>query len=80
MNIPLTFTVAASRAFTSKDGKKYVSLEGSAIGIGIFKILVDERAVPDQLEGKTVKANFNLIVDRDFRLALRFAGIDGYAE
>lgn len=82
MNIPLTVTVAASRPFEfSKDGysKRLVKIQGSAVGLGIFEFLVDEKKVPDNLEGTTCKAIFELYIDRNFKIGVRFKGFDGYA-
>ncbi|EKD83301.1 MAG: hypothetical protein ACD_39C00758G0003 [uncultured bacterium] len=79
MNIPLTITVAASRAYTGSDNKRYVELQGVAVGVGVFKTSVPESLVPDQVEGKTCKATFILGVDRNFKFTVRFGGIDGYA-
>ena len=47
--------------------------------MGLFKTCVDEKLIPDNLEGKTVNARFNLGVDRNFNFSFRFAGIEGYA-
>lgn len=81
IQIPITFQVAVSKRIVSKkDGKVYNSIEGMALGLGIFKLFVPEEKIPDNIEGRTVKAQFTIGVDRDFNLALRFVGIDGYAE
>lgn len=81
IQIPITFQVAVSKRIVSrKDGKAYNAIEGMAVGIGIFKLFVPEEKIPDQIEGKNVRAKFIVGVDKDFNLALRFAGIDGYAE
>lgn len=80
IQIPVTIQVAVSKQITSrKDGKKYVVIEGSMLGIGVFKMLVNESKVPDDLEGKTVKALFTIGINKDLSPILRFVGIDGYA-
>lgn len=79
IQIPVTITVALSKQITSrKDGKKYVAIEGMLMGVGVFKMLVAEGKVPDDLEGKTCKAIFSLGVDKNLNPSLRFVGIDGY--
>lgn len=80
ISIPLTLQVAVSKKGTRKsDGRTYCILEGLAVGVGLFKTFVDEKLIPDNLEGKTVNARFELGVDHKFNFSLRFAGLEGYA-
>ena len=80
ISIPLTLQVAVSKKVTSKkDGRSYCILEGIAVGVGLFKTCVDEKLIPDNIEGKTVNARFELGVDRNFNFSIRFAGLESYA-
>lgn len=80
MNIPITLSVHASDKFSSKkDGKCYVKITGTAASLGLFQFIVPEERVPDQLEGRVIKARFKLYVGRDFSVRFGFDGIDGYA-
>lgn len=78
MNIPITISVVVSRPFEWQN-KRLVKIQGSALGLGVFEFLADEKKVPDNLEGTTCKAIFELYVDRNFRIGVRFKGFDGYA-
>lgn len=79
IHVPVTLSVAVAKPITSKkDGKKYVALEGMIFGLGIFKILLPENKVPDQLEGKTCNATFAVTIGQDLRPSLRFVGFDGF--
>ena len=81
LQIPITFQVAVSKRIVSKkDGRAYNAIEGMALGIGIFKMFVPEEKIPDQIEGKNVRAMFTIGVDKNLNLALRFVGIDGLVE
>lgn len=80
MQIPITFTVHASERFTSKkDGRSYVKITGTGVGLGLFQFIVSEEKIPDSLEGKQVKAVFSLYVGRDFSVRFGFDKIEGYA-
>lgn len=78
MEFPFTFTCAASKA-KDINGSRLVEITGMAAGMGIFRFWTAEKNVPDNLEGKIVKAIFGIGVDRNFKLVLRFKGIEGYA-
>lgn len=79
MYIPMTFTVHASERFTSKkDGRSYVKITGTGLGLGLFQFIVPEEKIPDSLEGKVIKAKFKLYVGRDFSVKFGFEGVDGY--
>ena len=80
MKIPITLNVHTSTAFSSaKDGKKYVKITGTGAGFGLFQFIVPEGKVPDDLEGKQVKAVFSLYIGRDFSVRFGFDKIEGYA-
>jgi len=79
MKIPITFTVAASKAIVGKDGKRYVLLEGIAAGIGIAKIFAKEELIPDDLEGKRINCEFEIGLDQKFNLSLRLKRVIGLA-
>jgi len=77
MNIPITLTVHTSERFASrKDGKEYVKITGSGAGLGLFQFIVPEGRIPDDLEGKQVKARFKLYIGRDFSVRFGFDGIE----
>lgn len=84
MRIPITFTVAASKPYSFKGNKgeqiNMVELTVMIAGFGIMCISVAENKVPDHLEGKTCKAEFELSVDKQFRPRLKLSEIKGYAE
>ena len=66
IHVPVTLSVAVAKPITSKkDGKKYVAVEGMIFGLGIFKILLPENKVPDQLEGRTCRATFAVTIGQD---------------
>ena len=80
MKIPIVLKVHASSAFTSsKDGKKYVKVTGTGASLGLFQFIVSEGKIPDDLEGKEVKAVFSLYIGRDFSVRFGFDKIEGYA-
>jgi len=77
VRIPLTVTV--SKKFVStKSGqpKEYNVIEGFAPGIGIFKQFVDEKLVPDIIEGHEVNAIFAIGIDRNFNFSFRLEGFE----
>lgn len=79
--IPINIQVAVSKRIVSKkDNRAYNAIEGMAAGIGVFKLFVPEEKVPDKIEGKTVRAQFTIGVDKNLNLSLRFVGIDGLIE
>lgn len=84
MRVPITFTVAASKPYSFKGNKgeviKMVELTVMVAGFGIMSVSVAENKVPDSLEGKTCKAEFEIVVDRQFRPRLKLVEIKGYAE
>lgn len=72
MEIKVPFTVGVSQKIVSrKDGRVWNKIQGTALGIGIFSLLVDEKKVPDEIEGKTVTAIFKIGVDNSFKPYLR---------
>lgn len=80
MKIPMILKVHASTPFTSsKDGKKYVKITGTGAGLGLFQFIVPEVKVPDDLEGKEIKAVFSLYIGRDFSVRFGFEKIEGYS-
>ena len=81
MNIPITLTVHTTTQFASKkDGKRYVKITGTGATLGLFQFIVPEEKIPDSLEGKTVKAVFQLYIGRDFSVRFGFDKIEGYAQ
>ena len=80
MKIPMVLKVHTSSAFTSsKDGKKYVKISCTGAGFGLFQFIAPEGKVPDDLEGKELKAVFSLYIGRDFSVRFGFDKIEGYA-
>jgi len=80
LSIPFSMNVSASKPFTARtNGKNYVKLSGTVLGLGLCEIVVPEEKIPDQLEGKTINAEFELYVGRDFSIKLGFKGVTGYA-
>ena len=72
MEVKIPFTVGVSQKIISKkDGRKWNKIEGTALGIGIFSLFVEESKVPDEIEGKTVTAIFKIGVDKGFKPYLR---------
>lgn len=79
MKIRIPLTVTVSKKFTSmKSGspKQFNVIEGYAPGIGIFKQFVDEKLVPDIVEGKEVQAVFAIGIDRNFNFSFRLEGFE----
>ena len=77
MEIKIPFTVGVSQKIISKkDGRAWNKIEGTALGIGIFSLLVEESKVPDEIEGKTVTAIFKIGVDKGFKPYLRLDRFD----
>lgn len=72
MEIKIPFTVGISQKIVSKkDGRHWNKIQGTALGIGIFSLFVEESKVPDEIEGKNCTAIFRIGVDRDFKPYLR---------
>lgn len=77
MEIKIPFTVGVSQKIVSKkDGRVWNKVEGTALGIGIFSLFVEEQKVPDEIEGKTVTAVFKIGVDKGFKPYLRLSHFD----
>lgn len=74
-SIQIPIVVAVSKKFTKGD-KTYNIIEGVAPGLGIFKQFVDEKLIPDVIEGEQVKANFEVSIDRNFNFALRLKSFE----
>ena len=73
MEVKIPFTVGVSQKIVSKkDGKKWNKIHGTALGIGVFSLFVEDSKVPDEIEGKTVTAVFKVGIDKNFRPYLRF--------
>lgn len=75
MKIRLPFSVGFSKPFSGKDGRRWVKLEGILLGHGIFSTLMDEKYVPDNIEGTLVTAVFSLGISKDFKPYLRLVEI-----
>lgn len=75
MKIKIPLKVGSSKAFTSKDGKRYVKVQALAFGLGIFQFIVPEQRIPDDLEGREFSANFAVYIDRNFELKIGFDGV-----
>ena len=75
MKIRLPFSVGFSKPFSGKDGRKWVKLEGILLGYGIFSTLMEEKYVPDSIEGTLVTAVFQLGISKDFKPYLRLVEI-----
>lgn len=77
MEIKIPFTVGVSQKIVSKkDGRKWNKIDGTALGIGVFSLLVEEKKVPDEIEGKTVTAVFKIGIDKSFKPYLRLDYFD----
>ena len=72
----IKMTVATARKY-DYEGKKYVEISGILAGHGLFKMTVNEKFVPDDLEGQEVTAIWNIGVDRKtFKTYFRFVGVE----
>lgn len=70
--VKIPFRVGVSKKIVSKKtGKVWNKVEGTALGIGIFSLFVEEEKVPDEIEGKEVTAIFKIGIDRAFKPYLR---------
>lgn len=77
MEVKIPFTVSVSQKITSKkDGRKWNKVVGTALGIGIFSLFVEEEKVDDDIEGKTVTAIFKIGIDKLFKPYLRLDRFD----
>jgi len=75
--LPLVVTVS-KKIVSSKSGspKEFNIIEGYAPGLGIFKHFIDEKYVPDVLEGEQVNALFSIYIDRSLNFSLKFEGFE----
>ena len=77
MEVKIPFTVGVSQKIVSKkDSRVWNKIEGTALGIGIFSLFVEESKVPDEIEGKTVTAIFKIGIDKLFKPYLRLDRFD----
>lgn len=77
MEIKVPFAVGVSQKIISKkDGRAWNKIQGTALGIGIFSLFVEESKVPDEIEGKTVTAVFKIGIDSNFKPYLRLHRFD----
>jgi len=79
MKIRIPLTVTVSKKFTSlKTGvpREFNVIEGFAPGFGIFKQFIDEKLVPDVVEGKEVTAIFAIGIDRNFNFSFRLESFE----
>lgn len=77
MEVKIPFSVGVSQKIVSKkDGREWNKIQGTALGIGIFSLFVEESKVPDNIEGKTVTAIFKVGIDKDFKPYLRLDRFD----
>lgn len=77
MEIKVPFAVGVSQKIISKkDGRAWNKIQGTALGIGIFSLFVEESKVPDEIEGKTVTAVFKIGIDNNFKPYLRLHRFD----
>ena len=77
MEIKIPFSVAVSQKIVSKkDGRHWNKIEGVALGIGVFSLLVEESKVPDEIEGRQVTAIFKIGIDKLFKPYLRLDRFD----
>lgn len=77
MEVKIPLTVGVSQKIVSKkDGRVWNKVEGTALGIGIFSLFVEESKVPDDIEGKTVTAIFKIGIDKSFKPYLRLHKFD----
>ena len=74
--LKIKMTVATARKY-DYEGKKYVEISGILSGLGLFKMAVNEKLIPDDLEGREVTAIWQIGVDRKtFKPYFRFAGVE----
>jgi len=72
----IKMTVATTRKY-DYEGKKYVEISGILAGLGLFKMAVNEKLIPDDLEGQEVTAVWAIGVDRKtFKPYFRFVGVE----
>lgn len=77
MEIKIPFVVGVSQKIVSKkDGRAWNKISGTALGIGIFSLFVEESKVPDEIEGKQVTAVFKIGIDNAFKPYLRLHRFD----
>lgn len=74
--LKIKMTVSTARKYDYQ-GKKYVEISGILAGHGLFKMSVNEKLVPDDLEGQEVTAVWNIGIDRKtFKPYFRFSGVE----
>ena len=74
--LKVKMTVATTRKY-DYEGRKYVEISGILSGHGLFKMSVNEKLVPDDLEGQEVIAVWLIGVDRKtFKPYFRFVGFE----
>lgn len=73
--IRLNANVLTSNQFEI-DGKRFVTVQGTIQGIGIFKQTIPESYVPDNLEGKSCTFVFDIGVDYKFKPCLKLKSIE----
>ena len=72
----IKMTVSTARKY-DYEGKKYVEISGILAGHGLFKMSVNEKLVPDDLEGQELTAVWQIGIDRKtFKPYCRFAGFE----
>ena len=72
----IKMTVATARKY-DYEGKKYVEISGILSGHGLFRMAVNEKLIPDDLEGQEVTAIWNIGVDKKtFKPYFRFVGVE----
>lgn len=47
------------------DGKSFNKIEGYINNLGVFKLTVPEKLIPDKLDGKEVVMGFDLYIDKN---------------
>ena len=73
--LKIKMTVSTTRKY-DYEGKKYVEITGVLAGLGLFKMSVNEKLVPDDLEGHEVIAVWSIGIDRkSFKPYFRFSAI-----
>ena len=72
----IKMTVSTARKY-DYEGKKFVEITGILAGLGLFKMSVNEKLIPDDLEGQEVTAVWNVGIDRKtFKPYFRFSGVE----
>ena len=72
----IKMTVSTARKY-DYEGKKFVEISGILSGLGLFKMSVNEKLIPDDLEGQEVTAVWSIGIDRKtFKPYFRFSGVE----